>query len=132
LIHYLVKAAGSNSNFLLNVGPRPDGTIQPEFIERLHQIGSWLEKNGDSIYGTRGGPIKPMPWGVSTQKGNKIYLHILAPESTDLAISSSGSVEKASLRASGEEIPFEYSDGKLILHIPASAFDEIDTIIELK
>ena len=73
LIHYLVKAAGNNSNFLLNVGPCPDGTIQPEFVKRLKELGVWLRKNGESIYGTRGGPIEPMSWGVATQKGNKIF-----------------------------------------------------------
>ena len=77
LLHYLVRAAGSNANFLLNIGPRPDGKIQPEFVERLRQMGEWLAQNGDSIYGTRGGPVPPRPWGVTTQKGDTIYLHIL-------------------------------------------------------
>ena len=55
----------------------PDGTIQPEFVERLHAIGAWLSKNGESIYGTRGGPVPPQEWGVTTQKGYKVYVHIL-------------------------------------------------------
>ena len=50
LLHYLIKAAGMNANFLLNVGPMPNGRIQPEFVERLHEIGKWLQKNGESIY----------------------------------------------------------------------------------
>src|SRR5205085_8429683 len=65
LIHYLVRAAGTNANFLLNIGPAPDGTVQPEFAERLHAIGRWLGKNGASIYATRGGPVGPHPWGVT-------------------------------------------------------------------
>ncbi|HYM12343.1 MAG TPA: alpha-L-fucosidase, partial [Bryobacterales bacterium] len=65
LIQYLVRAAGHNANFLLNVGPRPDGTIQPEFADRLRQVGAWLKVNGDSIYGTREGPIPPADWGVT-------------------------------------------------------------------
>jgi len=63
LVQYLVKAAGNNANFLLNVGPRPDGTVQPEFKERLAGIGRWIRKNGESIYGTRGGPISQQSWG---------------------------------------------------------------------
>src|SRR5262245_65420764 len=55
----------------------PDGKIQPEFVTQLKSMGEWLSKNGESIYGTRGGPITPRPWGVTTQKGNKIYVHIL-------------------------------------------------------
>src|SRR5262249_55514780 len=67
LIHYLVKSAGMNANFLLNVGPTPAGKIQPEFVERLQGMGRWLEKNGESVYGTRGGPVAPQPWGVTTR-----------------------------------------------------------------
>ncbi|MGH9673234.1 MAG: alpha-L-fucosidase, partial [Bryobacteraceae bacterium] len=66
LIQYLVRSAGHNANFLLNVGPMPSGRIQPEFVERLREMGQWMRKNGESIYGTRGGPIAPRPWGVTT------------------------------------------------------------------
>ena len=71
LIQYLVKAAGNNANFLLNVGPMPNGKIQPEFVHTLHEMGEWLRKNGESIYDTRGGPITPRPWGVTTQKSER-------------------------------------------------------------
>jgi alpha-L-fucosidase len=77
LIRYLVRAAGRDANFLLNIGPRPDGTIDPEFVNRLEGIGAWLDKYGQTIYGTRGGPIAPQRWGVSTQTPQAIYLHIL-------------------------------------------------------
>jgi len=62
LVHYVAKAAGNNANFLLNIGPKPDGTIQSEFRTRLQEIGLWMAKNGDSIHGTRGGSITPRPW----------------------------------------------------------------------
>ncbi|MFN8581377.1 MAG: alpha-L-fucosidase [Gemmatimonadaceae bacterium] len=61
LVRYLVKAAGNNANFLLNVGPMPDGRIQPEFVERLQGMGRWMTANGESIYGTRAGPVSPRP-----------------------------------------------------------------------
>ncbi|MEX2604806.1 MAG: alpha-L-fucosidase, partial [Gracilimonas sp.] len=77
LIRYLVKAAGYNSNFLLNVGPMPNGKIQPEFVKTLEEVGNWTRKYGATIYGTRGGPIDPQVWGVTTQKDEKIYVHIL-------------------------------------------------------
>ena len=82
LLHYLIKAAGMNANFLLNIGPRPDGTIQPEFVQRLREIGRWLQENGQSIYGTRGGPVPPQSWGVTTHSkdGMKIYIHVLDPK----------------------------------------------------
>ncbi|SDQ66969.1 alpha-L-fucosidase [Flagellimonas zhangzhouensis] len=77
LIQYLVKAAGHNGNFLLNVGPMPNGKIQPEFIATLKEIGDWTSTYGESIYETRGGQIAPQSWGVSTQKDDKIYIHIM-------------------------------------------------------
>src|SRR6185312_8913189 len=73
----LVRAAGNNSNLLLNIGPMPNGEIQQEFVDRLHAVGEWLSLYGDSIYGTRGGPIPPADWGVTTQKADKIFVHVL-------------------------------------------------------
>ncbi|MBA3956824.1 MAG: alpha-L-fucosidase [Parachlamydiaceae bacterium] len=132
LIHYLLKAAGNNTNFLLNVGPRPDGTIQPEFIERLQIIGHWLRKNGDSIYETRGGPIKPMSWGVTTQKGNNIYLHILQWENELLSIPNVGTIVRATNWATGSQVAVTQDSRKIVLQIPKTDVDEIDTIIELE
>ncbi len=76
LIHYLVNAAGLNANFLLNVGPMPDGTIQPEFVSTLKELGDWMKKNGETIYGTRGGVMPPQDWGTLTTKEKKWYVHI--------------------------------------------------------
>jgi len=73
----LVRAAGNNSNLLLNIGPLPNGEIQQEFATRLRAVGEWLTKYGVSIYGTRGGPIAPGDWGVTTQKGDTVYVHVL-------------------------------------------------------
>jgi alpha-L-fucosidase len=73
----LVRAAGNNSNLLLNIGPQPNGEIQEEFATRLRAVGEWLSRYGVSIYGTRGGPIPPGDWGVTTQKGDTVYLHVL-------------------------------------------------------
>jgi len=69
LIRELAAAAGHDANFLLNVGPRPDGKLPGESLERRAAIGRWLQVNGSSIYGTRGGPVAPRNWGVATQRG---------------------------------------------------------------
>ena len=66
LVHYLVNAAGRDANLLLNVGPRPDGTIDPESAERLRGIGEWLGVHSATVKGTRGGPVAPQDWGVTT------------------------------------------------------------------
>jgi alpha-L-fucosidase len=73
----LISCAGDGGNLLLNTGPRPDGKINPPEAANFLKMGQWLKKYGESIYATKGGPYMPGPWGVSTNKGNKIYLHIM-------------------------------------------------------
>ncbi len=73
----LIRSAGGDGNLLLNVGPKSDGQIEPLQIDRLKEMGAWLKQYGQTIYGTRGGPFKPTDWGVSTRKGDRIYVHVL-------------------------------------------------------
>jgi len=130
LIQYLVKAAGNNANFLLNVGPMPTGKIQPEFTERLHAMGEWLRANGESVYGTRGGPVKPRPWGVTTQKAGKIYVHVFDWSDELLALPKLGSVRKAALLSNGKAVEVNQVDGGTLLRLPAGR-DAVDTVIVL-
>ena len=133
LVQYLVRAAGANANFLLNIGPRPDGTIQPEFVERLHQMGEWLAEYGDSIYGTRGGPIAPHPWGVTTQKGNKIYVHVLEwPDPVLLLPAPANQVTAAYALKDHAKVEFSKSGDRLLLQLPAHSSADFDTVIVLE
>ena len=77
LIHYLVKAAGRNANLLMNIGPQPDGCLPAVAVQRLKEMGEWMKTYGETIYGTRGGRVTPRDWGVTTEKDNKIFVHIL-------------------------------------------------------
>ena len=132
LIHYLVRAAGYNANFLLNVGPTPTGKIQPEFVTRLREMGQWMEKNGETIQGTRGGPFTPRPWGAVTKKGTRMYVHVLDWEDEVLALPSVTGVKSASVFGSGMKVPLQQVNGATLLTIPKSARDPIDTIIVLE
>jgi alpha-L-fucosidase len=134
LIHYLVKAAGYNANFLLNIGPMPNGKIQPEFAERLKQVGAWLEKNGETIYGTRGGPLTPRPWGVTTSKGNKVYLHILSWPDQVLAMPKMPKkVKSATLFNDGSKVEFlEHDKYGFFIRRPQGFTDDNDTIVVLE
>ena len=69
-LNMLIRCAGGDGNMVLNVGPMPDGEIAPEQIGRLQEIGRWLAKYGESIYGTRGGPYRPAASLVSTRREN--------------------------------------------------------------
>lgn len=133
LIQYLVKAAGYNANFLLNVGPMPNGKIQHEHVELLKQMGDWLSKYGETVYGTRGGPLSSHEWGVTTQKGNKVYVHILHWQDESILIPSWGKkIKSAKLFASKMPLKFLENDYGIMIKLPKVKFDEIDTIIELE
>jgi alpha-L-fucosidase len=86
VIRLLVSAVGRDGNLLLNVGPRPDGQIEPAQAQRLHEVGDWLKQYGQSIYATRGGPYLPGDYGVSTYHESTIYLHILNPTRESLSL----------------------------------------------
>jgi alpha-L-fucosidase len=133
LVHYLASAAGRNANLLLNIGPMPDGELPPEALDRLHELGQWTTKYGDSIYGTRGGPVPPAAWGVTTQKGSKIYVHVLEdPGSSPLTLPKmEKSVRAASLLRDGSKVQFNENDSGVSLKLPARQADEFDQVIVL-
>ncbi len=76
LIKTLVGAAGRNTNLLLNVGPMPNGEIGKEFTDTLALVGNWTKQFGNTLYGTRGGPMKAETWGVTTQNKDFVYVHV--------------------------------------------------------
>ncbi|HET7790015.1 MAG TPA: alpha-L-fucosidase [Gemmatimonadales bacterium] len=132
LIRYLVRAAGNNANFLLNVGPEPDGTIQPEFASRLREIGAWLSANGTAIYATRGGPIAPGPWGVSTQRHDTVFVHVLDWDTPLLALAPlSGRIRSAALLRDGSRVAFRQTPEGIVLTLPRRPADLLDEIVIL-
>jgi len=133
LIGYLVNAAGRDANFLLNVGPMPNGEIQPEFAARLREIGTWLAAHGDAIYGTRGGPIPPRPWGVTTQNGDRVYVHVLDWADPELALPVlPRRVRAARLLVGGAPVPFRVSPQGVTLTLPVRPEGEVDQIVVLE
>lgn len=76
----LVLCVGGDGNLLLNVGPMPDGRIEPRQAARLREIGAWLKTHGQAVYATRGGPYKPGHWGASTRRGSRVFLHLFQPD----------------------------------------------------
>ena len=131
LIHYLVKAAGQGANLLLNIGPRPDGTIPPEAEERLQAIGKWIAVNGNAIYGTRAGPISPHSWGVTTQRGDTVFVHVLDWSDPTLALPSLGAGRwKARMWPSGAAVAVTQSVNGVTLTLPSGG-DTPDRIVAL-
>ena len=128
----LVTCAGGDGNLLFNVDPTADGLIEARQVERLKEMGAWLAKNGESIYGTRGGPWKPTPAVASTRKGSTVYLHLLREDDGAVELPAlSRKVAKVSLLVGGA-VKYEQRDGKLRLAFDKAAIDPIDTILRLE
>jgi alpha-L-fucosidase len=132
LIRALVEVASRGGNFLLNVGPQPDGLIQSEFQERLRAIGEWLNVNGDSIYGTSYGPVQGVAALRTTAKRNKVYVHVFDWPSAMLEISGvTTKVLAAHLLATGRSLPFRQDTVKLQIDLGGHAPDPNVTTITL-
>src|SRR2546425_5994739 len=130
LVGYLVRAAGNGANLLLNVGPRPDGTIGPEFTARLDSLGEWLSTYGTAIYGTRGGPVPPPSWGATTRRGDTVYVHVLDWLDPLLALPPLGSQGRSAyLLRRGAAVPVIETAVGVTLALPPASADEPDRVI---
>jgi alpha-L-fucosidase len=133
LIRGLVEVASRGGNFLLNVGPQPDGRIQPEFQQRLRAIGDWLTLNGDSIYDTTYGPVQGITGLRTTASGKSLYIHLFDwPSGTCSIPGIDARVLSARLLANGRPLTFRQTEGKLEIDLPAQAPDPNVSVIALK
>ena len=132
-LEMLIRAAGGDGNLLLNVGPRPDGLIDPEQVARLKEVGAWLARNGASIYDTRGGPWKPTQAIVSTRKGKTIYVHILnwPHEAPRLPAIPAKITSARSLGGHGTPA-FRQTDNAIEISLPVTQRAPYDTVIALE
>ncbi|MBX7119474.1 MAG: alpha-L-fucosidase [Gemmatimonadaceae bacterium] len=132
LIRELAGAAGRGANYLLNVGPRPDGTFPDTAVATLRQVGAWLAVNGASIHGTRAGPVGPRPWGVTTQHGDTVYVHLLHGSDRVLALPAlPRRVLRASLLADGAAVQVAQANDAVTLTLPHRDAEAPDQVVRL-
>ena len=135
-IRLLVRTVGAGGNLLLDTGPKPDGTIPEAERDVLRAMGAWLSRHGESIYGTVAGPYMPGPWGVSTRKGDTVYLHVLQR----WAEGADGTLRLPPLplrvvrheAVSGALRDFRQDDSGLCLTFDTKAHNPTDTIVKLE
>lgn len=104
LIRLLVRTSGKGANLLLNIGPQPNGELPATALLRLKEMGEWLRENGESIYGTTAGDIEEQSWGVTTRKGNVLYLHILNLDKDQLVLPKKYKVKSATLLDGSQKV----------------------------
>ncbi len=130
-IQMLVQCVTGDGNLLLNVGPMPTGEIAEEQIAVLKEIGTWLQKYGESIYATRGGPYLNGKWGGATYSGNNIYLHILQSLNNSITLPPLKSKILEITVLTGEQVEIKQTDKNLHIEFPKGQINPIDTIIKL-
>ncbi|MBM3435414.1 MAG: hypothetical protein FJY07_04245 [Bacteroidetes bacterium] len=138
LIQKLADIASKGGNFLLNVGPKSDGTFPDESIKRLKEIGKWMDKNSESIYGTRASPFAKLDWGRCTQKqtdtGTRLYLHVFEwPADAFLKVPGIFNEPESAylIGESGKPLSVQRNEDALWITVPAIAPDSINTVVVL-
>jgi alpha-L-fucosidase len=131
-LHTLVRCAGGDGNLLFNVGPMPDGRIEPRQVERLREMGAWLGAHGESIYGTRGGPWKPTRSVASTRRGNTIYLHVLRWSGDAVRVPAMPRRVVRSTVLSGGTARVENEGWDWVVRVPPAGRKAIDTVVVLE
>lgn len=133
IIHYLVNAAGRNANLLLNVGPMPNGKIQPEFTDTLQATGKWLQQYGETIYGTTGNLVAPQKWGVVTGRNKTWYAHVISTPGSPgtIFIPVKQKVQAVLAFNSKQKIGFRQDATGVTVTMDTIQPDDIDTILQL-
>lgn len=134
IVQLLANAAGLNANLLLNIGPMPNGAIQPEFVSRLDSTGKWMAKYGNSIYATRGSQLNAKPWGTVTEKENELFIHIFDPDKKTIVLEKFNyKPGKLVSLTSGKPIKYKYkyNQGRLEIDLAGIDRDAFYTVLSL-
>jgi alpha-L-fucosidase len=131
IIHWLIQCIGRDGGMLLGVGPRADGRIDPPQAAALLELGDWLTLNGEAVYGTRGGPWLPGPWGVSTRKGDKVFVFVTKWKGDTLKLPALSAEVKAVRLVTRGAVTLAKAGGSWLLRVPEVFHRPTATIIEL-
>lgn len=138
LVRKLCDIASKGGNFLLNIGPKPDGTFPSESVQRLKEIGQWMKVNGESIYGTTASPFKSLAWGRCTQKpkgqNTVLYLHVFDwPTDGKLVVPGIGNkTVQASLLGSNGHLRQDRNGPNVIIDLPKEQPNSVCPVVSLE
>jgi len=131
-IRNLVRAATGDGNLLLNVGPRPDGSIEEKETERLDEVGTWLRQYGESVYATRGGPFCNSECGGMTYKENVIYVHIWEWKENVITLPAIKANIKSISSITADDLQYKVHDDRIIFTVGEQDRLKVDIIIKIE
>ena len=130
LIRYLIGTAGMGANLLLNIGPQPNGELPAAALQRLKEMGEWMKQYGETIYATEGSDFPAQSWGTSTRKGDRLFVHVMKPESRHIFVPTTANMKSAKEFATGRKVKYSKAADGVMLELDEIP-DSIDHIIEL-
>ena len=133
LVRLIVKAASKGSNLLLNIGPQPDGCLPAAALDRLSGIGEWMGRYGESVYATDATGIPEQSWGVTTRRGNTIYMHLIGPlEGCPVVhLPVEGKVKSVTALKDGSALKYRVENGGVSITLKETPSD-IDYVIAVE
>lgn len=137
IVRELVEVASKEGNYLLNVGPKGDGSLTTGSKKLLNGVGKWMKKYSSSIYGTTRSPFKKTPsWGTYTRKGKNVYVHVYKwPKNGKLTVKRYKKLKVKKvylLEKTGKKLKYTVKKNKVTLKVPKKALNKTDTVIVMK
>jgi alpha-L-fucosidase len=131
IIHHLVKCNAKGANFMLNVGPKGDGTFPEIAVAVMKNAGKWIKKNQESIYGTTHSPFPELSWGECTHRSEKLYLHVLKwPDDMKIRVPFiADNVESIRLLVGGKKLKYTKDGKDVLVQLPERCPDPVNTVI---
>ncbi len=131
LVHYLVNTAGKGANLLMNIGPQPNGCLPATAVQRLKEMGEWMQTYGTTIRATQAGDIPVQQWGATTRRGDRLFVHILDYNRRELYLPLSCRVLKASTFPEGKRVAVTKTSEGVVLTL-SELPQGIDYVVELQ
>ncbi|HSZ58900.1 MAG TPA: alpha-L-fucosidase [Tepidisphaeraceae bacterium] len=137
IVRLLADVASKGGNLLLGVGPKADGTLPPEETERLEQVGRWLDRNGQAIYGTTGSSLDVVPsWGRVTRKGSRVFLIVFEwpADGSPLRLRLTQAVKRAGVLGENAAVICRRGgdSGEVEIERPSAQADGMPIVVELE
>ena len=131
LVHYLVNTAGKGANLLMNIGPQPNGELPATAVQRLKEMGEWMQTYGTTIRATEAGDVPVQEWGATTRRGDTLYVHILHYDRRALYLPLQCRVVKATTFADGKRVGVTKTAEGVVLNLPEVP-QGYDYVVELQ